>query len=92
VRRKPSWLVCLLKDQPQLSRRAAAGDDEYPKSLPASSPHTIAFSAATVLDQHHVRHGTVDTAAQLHVCRGARCKGQPILLKGITGDTVSPQM
>ena len=26
--------------------RVAAGDDEYPKSLPASSPHAIAFSAA----------------------------------------------
>ena len=50
--------------------RVAAGDDEYPKSLPASSPHAIAFSAAAVLDQRHVRHGTVDTAAQLHVCRG----------------------
>jgi hypothetical protein len=42
--------------------RAAAGDDEYPKSLPASSPYAIAFSAAAVLDQRRVRHGTVDTA------------------------------
>jgi len=73
------------------SRRAAAGDDEYPKSLPASSPHAIAFSAAAVLDQRRVRHGTVDTAAQLHVCRGAHGKGQPILLKGITGDTVNAE-
>ena len=37
------------------------------------------------------RHGTVDTAAQLHVCRGARGKGQPNLLKGITGDTVNAE-
>ena len=71
--------------------RAAAGDDEYPKSLPASSPHAIAFSAAAVLDQRRVRHGTVDTATQLHVCQGARGKGQPILLKGITGDTVNTE-
>ena len=71
--------------------QAAAGGDQYPKSLPASSPHAIAFSAAAVLDQRHVRHGTVDTAAQLHVCRGARGKGQPILLKGITGDTVNAE-
>ena len=71
--------------------RVAAGDDEYPKSLPASSPHAIAFSAAAVLDQRHVRHGTVDTAAQLHVCRGTHGKGQPILLKGITGDTVNAE-
>ena len=71
--------------------RAVAGDDEYPKSLPASSPHAIAFSAAAVLDQHRVRHGTVDTATQLHVCQGARGKGQPILLKGITGDTVNAE-
>jgi hypothetical protein len=71
--------------------RAAAGDDEYPKSLPASSPHAIAFSAAAVLDQRRVRHSTVDTAAQLHVCQGARGKGQPILLKGITGDTVNAE-
>ena len=71
--------------------RAAAGDDEYSKSLPASSPHAIAFSTAAVLDQRRVRHGTVDTAAQLHVCQGARGKGQPILLKGITGDTVNAE-
>ena len=70
---------------------AAGGDDEYPKSLPASSPHAIAFSAAAVLDQRRVRHGTVDTAAQLHVCRGARGKGQTILLEGITGDTVNAE-
>ena len=56
-----------------------------------SSPHAIAFSAAAVLDQRRVRHGTVDTAAQLHVCRGAHGKGQPILLKGITGDTVNAE-
>jgi hypothetical protein len=36
--------------------QAATGGDQYPKSLPASSPHTIAFSAAAVLDQRHVRH------------------------------------
>ena len=71
--------------------QAVAGDDEYPKSLPASSPHAIAFSAASVLGQRRVRHGTVDTAAQLHVCQGARGKGQPILLKGITGDTVNAE-
>ncbi len=41
------------------------------------------------LDQCHVRHGTVDTAAQLHVYKGARGKGQLNLLKGITGDTVN---
>ena len=70
---------------------AQARDAEYPKSLPASSPHAIAFSAASVLDQRRVRHGTVDTAEQLHVCQGARGKGQPILLKGITGDTVNAE-
>jgi len=70
---------------------AAAGDDEYPKSLPASSPHAIANSAAAVLDQRRVRHGTVDTSAQLHVCQSARGKGQPILLKGITGDMVNAE-
>jgi hypothetical protein len=91
VRRKPLRLVllCIKDNDAGTSRSSAAGDDEYPKSLPASSPHTIAFSAAAVLDQRRVRHGTVDTAAQLHVCQGARCKGQPILLKGITGDTVN---
>ena len=36
--------------------QAAAGGDQYPKSLPASSPHAIAYSAAAVLDQRHVRH------------------------------------
>jgi len=88
---------------PAAALRPAAGDDEYPKSLPASSPHVkfcfcknnkrmiIAFSAAAVLDQRRVRHGTVDTAAQLHVCQGARGKRQPILLKGITGDTVNAE-
>ncbi len=70
---------------------AAAGDDEYPKSLPASSPHAIAFSAVAVLEKRRVRHSTVDTAAQLHVCQGAPGKGQPILLKGITGDTVNAE-
>jgi len=70
---------------------AQARDAEYPKSLPASSPHAIAFSAASVLDQRRVRHCTVDTAAQLHVCQGAHGKGQPILLKGITGDTVNAE-
>ena len=40
-----------------------------------------------------MRHGTVDTAAQLHVCglKGARGKGARILLKGITGDTVDAE-
>mgnify|MGYP007046309655 FL=1 len=43
--------------------------------------------------QRSVRHGTVDTAAQLHVCgqKGARGKGARILLKGITGDTVDAE-
>ena len=31
------------------------------------------------------------TCAEVHVCRGARGKGQPILLKGITGDTVNAE-
>jgi len=70
---------------------AQARDAEYPKSQPASSPHAIAFSASAVLDQRRVRHGTVDTDAQVHVCQGARGKGQPILLKGITGDTVNAE-
>jgi len=56
-----------------------------------TTPHAIAFSAAAVLDQRSVHHGTVHTAAQLHVCRGVSGKGQPILLKGITGDTVNAE-
>jgi len=63
-------------------------------SLPATSPHPVAFSATAALDQRRVRHGTVDTAAQLHVCKGARgkeLKGERILLKGITGNTVKAE-
>ncbi len=56
---------------------------------PVTSPHPVAFSETAALDQHRVSHGTVDTAAQLHVCQGARGKGDRILLKGITGDTVN---
>ena len=56
-----------------------------------TSPHPVAFSATATLDQRRVRHGTVDTAAQLHVCKGARGKGERILLKGITGDTVNAE-
>jgi hypothetical protein len=72
----------------------AAGDDQHSKvstSLPVTSPHPVAFSATAALDQRRVRHGTVDTAAQLHVCKGARGKGECILLKGITGDTVNAE-
>jgi hypothetical protein len=89
--KKASAAGAVVNNKGPAAARAAAGDDEYPKSLPASSPHAIAFSAAAVLDQRRVRHGTVDTAAQLHVCKGARGKGQPILLKGITGDTVNAE-
>jgi hypothetical protein len=60
-------------------------------SLPATSPHLVAFSATASLDQRRVHHGTVDTAAKLHVCKGARGKGQLILLKGITGDIVNAE-
>jgi hypothetical protein len=70
----------------------AAGDDQHPKvsaSLPVTSPHPVTLSATATLDQRRVRHGIVDTAAQLHVCKGARGKGERILLKGITGDTVN---
>ena len=75
---------------------AAAGDDNYScaSTLPSSlARHPIAFSATATLDQRSVRHGTVDTAAQLHVCgqKGARGKGARILLKGITGDTVDAE-
>ena len=72
---------------------AAAGDDQYPKvsSPPVTSPHPVAFSATAALDQRRVSHGTVDTAAQLHVCQGARGKGEHILLKEITGDTVNAE-
>jgi hypothetical protein len=72
----------------------AAGDDQHSKvstSLPVTSPHLVALSATSTLDQRRVRHGTVDTAAQLHVCKGARGKGERILLKGITGDTVNAE-
>ena len=73
---------------------AAAGDDQYPKvstTPPVTSPHPVAFSATAALDQRRVSHGTVDTAAQLHVCQGARGKGERILLNGITGDTVNAE-
>jgi hypothetical protein len=57
--------------------------------------HPVVLSATATLDHHHhqrrVRHGTVDTAAKLHVCKGARGKGERILLKGITGDTVNAE-
>jgi hypothetical protein len=69
-----------------------AGDDQHSEvstSLPVTSPHPVVLSATATLDQRRVRHGTVDTAAQLHVCEGARGKGERILLKGITGDTVN---
>jgi hypothetical protein len=72
----------------------AAGDDQHSTasmSLPATSPHLVAFSATASLDQRRVHHGTVDTAAKLHVCKGARGKGQLILLKGITGDIVNAE-
>jgi hypothetical protein len=74
--------------------QAAAGDDQYPKvstSLPVTSPHPVAFSATAALDQRRVRNGSVDPAAHLHVCKGARGKGDRILLKGITGDTVNAE-
>ena len=54
---------------------AAAGDDQYPKvstTPPVTSPHPVAFSATAALDQRRVSHGTVDTAAQLHVCHAGR--------------------
>jgi hypothetical protein len=66
--------------------QAAAGDDQYPKvstSLPVTSPHHVAFSATAPLDQRCVLHGNVDTAAQLHVCKGARGKGERILLRAV---------
>jgi len=52
---------------------AAAGDDQYPKvstSPLVTSSHPVAFSATAALDQRRDSHGTVDTTAQLHVCRG----------------------
>jgi hypothetical protein len=64
----------------------AAGDDQHSKvstSLPVTSPHPVDLSATATLDQRRIRHGTVDTAAQLHVCKGARGTGERILLKGI---------
>jgi hypothetical protein len=69
----------------------AADDDQHSKvstSLPVTSPQPAALSATAALDQRRVRHGTVDTVTQLHVYKGARGKGERILLKGITGDTV----
>ena len=45
----------------------------------------------SALDQRRVRHGTVDAAAQLHVCKSTRGKGEGILLKGITDDTVNAE-
>jgi hypothetical protein len=53
----------------------AAVDDQHSKvstSLPVTSPHPVALSATATLEQRRVRHGTVDTAAQLHVCRRTR--------------------
>jgi hypothetical protein len=70
-----------------------AGDDQHSKvstSLPVTSPHPVTLSVTATLDQRRVLHGTVDTAAQLHVCKGAR-KGDRILLKGITVDTVNAE-
>jgi hypothetical protein len=72
----------------------AASDDQHSKvstSLLVTSPHPVAFSATAALDQRRVCHDTVDTAAQLHVCKGARGKGERILLKGITGYTVNAE-
>jgi hypothetical protein len=72
----------------------AVGDDQHSKvstSLPVTSLQPVALSATATLDQRRVRHGTVDTAAQLHECKGARGKGERILLKGITGDTVKAE-
>ena len=49
---------------------AAAGDDNHSCVSTRLSPiarHPVAFSATAALDQRSVRHGTVDTAAQLHV-------------------------
>ena len=73
---------------------AEAGDKQYPKV--STSPHVtssnpVAFPATAALDQRRVSHGTIDTAAQLHVCQGACGKGERILLKGITGDTVNAE-
>jgi hypothetical protein len=56
-----------------------------------TSPPPVALSATATPDQRRVRHGTVDTAAQPHVCKGARGKGERILLKEITGDTVNTE-
>ena len=63
---------------------AAAGDDQYPKvstSPPVTAPNPVAFPATVALDKRRVSHGTIDTAAQLHVCQGARGKGERILLR-----------
>ena len=60
-------------------------------SLPVTSPLPVAFPATAALDQLRIRHRTVDTAAQLHVCQGACGKGERILLNGITGDTVNAE-
>jgi hypothetical protein len=59
--------------------------------LSTFAAHPVAYSASAALDQRRVRDGTVDTGAQLHVCKGARGKGQLILLKGIAGDTVNAE-
>ena len=56
-----------------------------------TSPHPAAFSATAALDERRVRHGSVGTVAQLHVCKGARGTGERILLKGVTGDTVNAE-
>ena len=51
---------------------AAAGGDNYSyvsTRLSSIAHHLVAFPATTASDQRSVRHGTVDTAAQLHMCK-----------------------
>ena len=62
---KKAFVAGAIINKGPATAQTAAGGDQYPKSLPVSSPHATAFSAAVVLDQRRVRHGTVDTAAQL---------------------------
>jgi hypothetical protein len=57
--------------------------------LSTNKQHSL--SATVALDKRRVIHGTIDTAAQLHVCPGARGKGECILRKGNTGDTVNTE-
>jgi hypothetical protein len=62
---------------------SAADDNQYPKCLHNSSllPHPTLSSCQRQrpsLDQLRVSHGTVDTAAQLHVCKSSRGKGKRI--------------